>query len=89
MAVLGRRSVANLIRKSGFHILRLSLSCLERALITATTFWRDEGSASSLELQARVEMGILDASKRKGRRCQFLECVNGSGKRSNRKLANL
>jgi hypothetical protein len=82
MAILGRRSVASLIRKSGFHILRLSLSCLERALITATTFWMDEGSAVFLELWARVEMGILNASDRKGRGCEFLECVNGSGKRT-------
>jgi hypothetical protein len=53
----------------------------------ATTFWRDEASAVSLELWARIEKGKLNASKRKGRGFELLECVKGRGKRSNRRSA--
>jgi hypothetical protein len=86
MAVLGRRRIASFMRKRGSHILRLGLSCLEHALIK---FGRGEGGASSLELWARIEIGKLNASKRKGRGCELLECVKGRRKRSNRRSANL
>jgi hypothetical protein len=80
MAVVGIHNIASLMRKSSFHILRPSLSCLEHASIMATTFWRDEGSAVSLELWARIEIGKLNASKQKGRGFELLECVKGRGK---------